>query len=645
MKRKPTGRLELNWMGKDSALIPSEDGKYDYAWVGPDDVRVREVKPLEPVETVGDMDAEGADDNLVIIGDSGDALRSLSAVPEWKSKYEGQVTLVYIDPPFNTGETFEHYADQLEHSVWLTMMRDRIRDMKPLLAKGASVWVHLDHAENHRMRVLLDEEFGPENFLAEVAWQKADSPRSDAKGFSADHDTVLVYGADAFSSLNRMPRTEAENARFTNPDNDPKGRWFSDNKTAPGSATHQGMVYAIQHPLTRELIYPARGRHWTFQQKDILRDLVEWAPYELRDIGDEEKRGDLCGLDSASVRKGVPALMLSSTADVGDVARSVEARREAGAWTSFFVTTDSFGRKSYIPERGTPPRTWWPNDEVGHNREAKSEIKALFPGSNPFSTPKPERLLERVLLIGSHPGDLVLDFFGGSGTTAAVAQKMRRRWITVELRDSTAQKFTIPRLAKVVAGEDLGGITTKTERVAVDALPEGLAPEDAQKFTTFLTKVAKGLDGLDPATIKALKAATKTSKVTTTQWEGGGGFTVARVGASMYEVDDSDGTVYLSPKATNGTWSKAVAGQKGFTLTPRNKVFAGKRGRQRLAVIDGVVDEDVVTAVVDSLAAGERAVIVGKAVLPGARELLETRSPGSRIQQAPDDLFPKDTVK
>lgn len=151
--RSPKGRLELTWMGKDMALIPAEDGKYDYEWVDPADPRACEVKSIEVVKTVGETAAApGASDNLLIVGDSGDALRSLGTIPEWAAKYRGKVKLLYIDPPFNTEQIFEHYADQLEHSIWLTMMRDRVRDIKPLLADDASIWVHLDDSEVHRMR-------------------------------------------------------------------------------------------------------------------------------------------------------------------------------------------------------------------------------------------------------------------------------------------------------------------------------------------------------------------------------------------------------------------------------------------------------------------------------------------------------------
>src|SRR5690625_671434 len=228
MKRNPQGRLELTWMGKDQALIPVESGKYDYTWVSPTDPRVLEVKSIETIEQVGEVDGPtGANENLLIIGDSGDALRSLGTIPEYAEKYVGQVKLVYIDPPFNTEQAFEHYADQLEHSIWLTMMRDRIRSMKPLLAPDASVWVHLDDSEVHRMRLLLDEEFGADNFVAEVCWEKADSPNNSSRYLSKDQDTILVYAKDKRNWCpNRLPRSTAIDAIYSNPDQDPRGAWY-----------------------------------------------------------------------------------------------------------------------------------------------------------------------------------------------------------------------------------------------------------------------------------------------------------------------------------------------------------------------------------------------------------------------------------
>jgi hypothetical protein len=221
---------------------------------------------------------------------------------------------------------------------------------------------------------------------------------------------------------------------------------------------------------------------------------------------------------------------------------------------------------------------------------------------------------------------------------------MGRRWITVELQEDTARKFVLPRLTKVASGDDPGGVTILTERVAVDGLPENLTPDEAQRFNTYLGRVLKAVDGVDTATVKALRDATRTRDEKTVQWNGGGGFTVAKMGPSMYEVDDEDGEVYLSAEATNGAWSKAIAGQLEFTLTPEHPVFCGVRRRQRLAVIDGVVDETVVRTVVENLADNERAVIVGKGVVPEADALLRSLSPGSRIKKAPGDIFPKATV-
>ena len=272
-------------------------------------------------------------------------------------------------------------------------------------------------------------------------------------------------------------------------------------------------------------------------------------------------------------------------------------------------------------------------------------MRGLFPGLTSFTTPKPERLIERIVQIASNPGDLVLDCFAGSGTTAAVAHKMGRRWVTVELQPSTVETFIVPRLTKVVDGKDPGGITSKKERVAVADLPEGMSPEEAQQFNTLLTRAAKAVDGLDPATLKALRTATRTRDEVTVQWEGGGGFTIAHMGPSMYDVDDETGDVFLSRHATNGAWSKAIAGQLRFTLTPDHPVFCGVRGRQRLAVIDGVANETIINTIVEQLGDREKAVIVAKAVTAEAATLLQQLSPGSRIRKAPGDLFPKGTTK
>lgn len=597
MKRTPKGRLELTWMGKDSALIPVEEGKYDYAWVDPDDPRAREVKSIEVLEQVGEVDGPtGANENLLIIGDSGDALRSLATIPEYHDKYAGQVNLVYIDPPFNTEQTFEHYADQLEHSIWLTMMRDRIRDLKPLLAEDASVWVHLDDAEVHRMRSLLDEEFGPDKFVATIVWQKKYS-RDNRPAIGTVHDYILVYapsGASRWKTIrNRVPRISA--AQYRNPNNDPNGPWRPIPMDVQGGHATASQFYDVVTPGGK-VVRPANGRAW-------------------------------------SVTEPV-----------------MEAMRTRG---EVYFGLDGMGKPNTIrylkDDKGLVPWTWWPHDEVGNNDDAKKEIIALFGEGEVFDTPKPERLLERVVRIGSNPGDLVLDFFAGSGTTASVAHKLGRRWLTVELSDSIARRFTVPRLRRVRLGDDSIGISVRELEGFADPDFDGvLKPDDSKVMLRSLAAIGQvGLDCVGDEIIAAALAELRTRlKPNSGRQEvlKGGGFTVAAMGPSMYEVDDEDGEVYLSPEATSGAWSKAIAGQLKFTLTPEHPVFAGVRKRQRLAVIDGVADEIVVRTVVENLSDNERAVIVAKGVVPEAAALLQSLSPGSRIKKAPGDIFPKGTV-
>lgn len=693
-------------MGKDLALVPHKDGAYDYAWVDPSDPRVTEVRSIQETDTVGATEAEygkdgqmiaaGADDNLLTIGDSGDALRSLGTIPEYADRYRGQVKLVYIDPPFNTGQTFDHYSDQMEHSVWLTFMRDRIRSIKPLMAPDASIWVHLDDAEAHRMRVLLDEEFGAENFIADVQWERSYSPKGDSKGISLVTDTILVYRRSEQWLPNRLDRLEYSNRRFASRDGDPDD-WYDGDAAAPGARTHQGMVYAIQNPVSGKLMYPASGNHWRRGQEEMLGAMSEWAPFELRNIDDAERRALLCDIPVTEVRADVRAIMLSVPLEEGRAAAI--ARYEKGNWPEFYLTGKFGGgglrrktRASSIKEGRTPTNLWrW--SDVGHNDTAKKEIRALFPGRPPFATPKPERLLERVVRIGSNPGDIVLDCFAGSGTTAAVAQKMGRRWVTVELLDSTVDTFIVPRLSKVIDGTDHGGISTHTERVAADnvELPEGMTADEAKVFNSALTKAANGVSlEVDVASEAAklaraarksessnltddelstlakllgkfsnnvdttvdvsrqalapLRASTRTRDRKIVRWSGGGGFTIARLGPSMYEVEDRpDGRteVFLSPAATNGAWAAAIAGQLGYRSTPGHPVFAGRKGRERLAVVDGVADELVIRDLHAHLNEGETVLVVAKAALEDVGPLLRDLVPGSTVRIAPGGLLQK----
>jgi len=388
--------LELTWSNKDREL--RGDGPDGYRWSARDEPR--QAAPLDVITRVGDGEPH---DGLVVLGDSLEALHCLAEDSTWIG--DG-VRLVYIDPPFNTGQAFAQYADSLTHSVWLSMFRDRLLAVKPLLGDTASVWVHLDDAEQHRARCVLDEVFGAAAFVATVVWQKR-TTRESRSAFSSNHDYIHVYapaGPQQWKrSRNLLPKDVGE---LRNRDGDPRGPWADAPFTAPGYRANQH--YDIVNPAGA-VLRPPKGRSWYATRPVYDRLLQEnriWFPR-----------------DGA----GLPRIKL-------------------------------------FPEhlRGLVPFSLWGPDEAGTNDEAKRHLMALFPDLDAFATPKPEALLERIVHIGSDPSELVLDYFAGSGTTAAVAHKMQRRWIAVERSSFTAAAFTVPRLARVVMGADPGGITQST---------------------------------------------------------------------------------------------------------------------------------------------------------------------------------------
>lgn len=338
---------------------------------------------------------EPAADNLVIQGDNLLALKALLPF------YRGRVKCIFIDPPYNTQSAFEHYDDKLEHSQWLSMMHPRLVLLRELLAEDGSIWVTLDDNEAHYLKVLMDEVFGRANFVASVIWEKADSPRNSARQFSTDHDYMLVYGRSPEWTPNKLPRTEEANAIYANPDNDLRGPWLPGDPYA--NKPYSKGRYSVVGPTGRTFS-PPPGRYWRISE-ERLQELDEegriwWGPK-------------------------------------GDARPSI---------------------KRYLSEVGDlVPRTLWSKDAVGSNRTSKNEMRALFPGEESFGTPKPERLLERVVHIATNPGDLVLDSFLGSGTTAAVAHKMGRRYIGIEMGEH-ARTHCVPRLKKVVEGEQ-GGVS------------------------------------------------------------------------------------------------------------------------------------------------------------------------------------------
>lgn len=603
-------RLQLTWYNKDKALIPTETGKYGYTWVDPSDPRYCETHTLvlddyvrgtqseksDQFEYSERADLEPQDDNLLILGESGDVLEALTRVPELAEKYVGKVKLIYIDPPFNTAQTFASYEDNLEHSIWLTMMRDRLLHMKKLLSADGSIWVHLDDVEVHRMRLLLDEVFSPGSFVTTIAWEKAQGARNDTD-ISSAQDLILVYKKsptiDFKSVRNLLPRSAAQIERYQNPDNDPRGPWRQgDNGTAKSGS--EDYRFQIKLPSGREVV-PPPGSYWRFSATSFQA-----------------------------------------------------ARKEGRIW--FGANGDSLPViKRYLNEvqGGVVPRTWWPASEVGSNQEAKRDhLRRLFPDSEPFSTPKPERLLERIIHIGSNPGDIVLDVFGGSGTTAAVAQKMGRRWVTCELLESTFTTFTRPRLEKVVNDQDPGGITrSKGERfdATEDGLPEGVSPDDAAKFTSVLNKLIKDDPELKKSfEVKTLKAASKTRRTKeVVNWRGGGGFQVAHLSPACFDYDPTLDRVMLTAAATGETLTRSVAANLGFTLLHPDDdyVFDARRGNALLKVVEGVATTEIVDWLASQIQPGETIVLAATTVMDGVRQHLRKLVKGSRVVALPDDVF------
>lgn len=392
--RGKMAEITLDWKNKHLELLAS--GEHDYRWVKP--VESSRRRAARPISLSGQRPAKNS--NVLVIGDGIDALEGLAGETEALSS---KIRLVYIDPPFNTHADVQCYNDAMDRSMWLSMLRDRLRALKPHLAGDASVWVHLDDSEVHRARFLLDEVFGEDAFVASIIWQKR-TTRESRSAFSVNHDTILVYapcGAKKWKSSRNLLAKEA--SQLQNKDNDPRGPWSDAPFTAPGYRA--GQQYPIKTP-SGQVLKPPRGRSWYATEPTYRQLLTEkriWFP----------KGG-----------AGSPRLKLF---------------------------------REHL--RGLVPFTIWGSAETGTNDDAKRHLMLLFPDKPVFDTPKPEELLERIIHIATNPSDLVVDLFGGSGTTAAVAHKMGRRWFITERNSQTVAEFTLPRLSAVVAGADPYGVT------------------------------------------------------------------------------------------------------------------------------------------------------------------------------------------
>jgi adenine-specific DNA-methyltransferase len=433
--KKQLQKLELTWIGKgeEPKLEPRiliENPEYSYG------------DPNSP--------------NMLIHGDNLLALKAL------EQDYAGKVKCIYIDPPYNTGNAFEHYDDGVEHSLWLSLMKPRLDILRNLLSNDGSIWISIDDDESHYLKVLCDMVFGRNNFINNVIWEKKYSPQNDAKWLSDSHDHILVYAKNKnIWRPNLLPRGEKQNKYYKYDDKDGRGLWRSDNILVKSFTANR--VFPIKNPNTGKEFYPPEGRCWRYSEDSAMLMLTENRFYFGKD-----------GTGAPQVKRYL--------AEVKD---------------------------------GVTSKTIFFRDEVGDNQEAKKEV-TLFNSDSIFATPKPERLLERILFLGSNKGDLILDSFLGSGTTAAVAHKMGRRWIGVELGEHS-KTHCFPRLKKVVDGEQ-GGIS------------------------------------------KALN------------WNGGGGFKFYTLAPSLLKKDKF-GNEIINPSYNADMLAAAMAKQEGFKYQPHESTY------------------------------------------------------------------------
>lgn len=469
-------KLELTWIGKENRprLEP----------------RILLEDPSKSYHAEHRVTKNDIFDNRLIFGDNLLALKAL------EQDYAGKVKCIFIDPPYNTGNAFKDYDDGVEHSLWLGLMRDRLEIIKYLLSNDGSLWISIDDDECHYLKVLCDEIFGRNNFVNNVIWEKKFSPQNDAKWLSDNHDHILVYAKSKdIWRPDLLPRTQEMDARYKNPDNDPRGVWTSGDLLRKD--IQKSGLYTITTPSGKQY-NPPSGRSWRMPEYSFM-----------------------------------------------------EAVKDNRIWFGF--NGSNVPRiKRFLSEvqPGVKAMTIWFREDVGDNDTAAKEIRKLFP-NDPFSTPKPERLIERILSLSTKPGDLVLDSFAGSGTTGAVAHKMGRRWIMIELGEH-CHTHIIPRLKKVIDGEDLGGISVsqkiqKSKIELCDECLDSLCEECSSKYSNKNTK----------------------SQVL---WKGGGGFRYYKVAPSLLQKDKW-GNWIINKEYNAAMLAEAVCKLEGFTYLPSDSLY------------------------------------------------------------------------
>lgn len=439
----------------------------------------------------------------------GDNLASLKLL---EKTHKGKIDLIYIDPPYNTGnkdfiydDIFVDKNDCFTHSKWLSFMSERLRLARKLLSERGVIFISIDDREEAGLKLLCDEIFGEICFVSNIAWQRNYSARNDSKGIVTEVEHLLVYSRFENWSPKKLPRTAEMDAKYKNPDND-YAMWRTDNAFAPGAATHQGMVYAIQHPFTGEMLYPANGRCWTFGQDQMLEIMRGWCDYELRDLNDMHERASVCGVEDGEVRQGVQAIVLTESLEVSK--EKAQAVYDRGQWPRFFFTKGGKGgiaRKTYLSNVGGKlPTNLWFYSDVGHTDEAKKELMAIFDGKAPFDTPKPTRLIERILQIASNEDSVILDFFAGSGTTGNAVLKYnaehngsnRRFILCTNNENGICREVTYERIKRVI---DKDGYAASLKYYKVDYVPvsERMYYEYADELLAHIRELVELENGIN----------------------------------------------------------------------------------------------------------------------------------------------------
>ncbi len=405
----------------------------------------------------------GGQMNFLIEGDNLASLKLL------EKTHKGKIDLVYIDPPYNTknkdfiyDDIFVDKTDTFAHSKWLSFMENRLRIAKKLLSQNGAIFISIDDNEESPLKMLCDAIFSEDCFVANISWQRTYSIRNDSKGIPMEVEHILVYSKSTDWQPNKLPRTEKMNAAYKNPDGD-RCAWMSGSPIASDAKTHQGMVYAIQHPFTAELIYPNITTHWRYSQEQMLEYMCGWCNYKLEDIHDDAKRAEICGVAVSDVKKGIKAIVLDEPVDIAK--QKAEELYKKGPWPRFYFTGGGKGgirRKVYADSVGGRISTnYWMYDEVGHTDEAKKELKNIFSGAIPFDTPKPVRLLERVFQVASNENSIIMDFFAGSGTTGHAVMKYnsdnadsnRKFILCTNNENNICRDITYERIKRVIAKE------------------------------------------------------------------------------------------------------------------------------------------------------------------------------------------------